>query len=70
MKQLIAAALLSLCMQGSYAFGLFPRHHHDSGSGAAPYRRDVISPVPEPESYLMLIVGLGAVAWVIYKKKK
>jgi hypothetical protein len=30
----------------------------------------MISPAPEPETYLMLLVGVGAVAWIMRKRKK
>jgi hypothetical protein len=30
----------------------------------------MVSTVPEPETYLLMLVGVGAVAWIIKKRKK
>ena len=72
MTKLAIAVLLSISMHASYAFGLFPRHHHhDFGGGAAPARNsDIIPPIPEPETYLFMLVGVGVAAWIIRKNKK
>jgi PEP-CTERM motif-containing protein len=71
MKKLAVVLLLTFVAQSVYAFGLFPRHHHDSGG--SPVRRSsdtVLPPIPEPETYLFILVGVGVVAWIIRKNKK
>ena len=71
MKELAVALLLTLATQSVYSFGLFPGHHHDSG-GSAPKRRgeSILLPIPEPKTYLFMLIGVGAVAWIIRTKNK
>ena len=72
----LAMALLAVCcINWAYAFGLFPRHHHDASSGvpersSMPELGNSIPPVPEPETYLYTLVGAGHVAWIIHSKRK
>jgi hypothetical protein len=80
-KLLAVAALYFLTFSAAYPMGSFHRHHDDHGSnmnnksnsshfsdGALNYT--IVSGVPEPETYLMLIVGLGVVAWVVRNRRK
>jgi hypothetical protein len=76
MKKLVFAVLLALAVQSVHAFGLFPRHRHNVFSGS-PARQaggnsadNVIPPIPEPETYLYMLVGIGIAAWIIRKNKK
>ena len=74
MKKLAIALLLFCAAHSVYAFGLFPRHHH-SNPGSSPARHNsdsdsILPPIPEPETYLFMLVGVGVVAWVIRKRKK
>jgi len=55
--------------------GLFrravPRHHHDSSASAPEGRAESVRPpIPEPETYLFMLIGVGAVAWIIRRKNK
>jgi hypothetical protein len=72
MKKLIFALALTFAVQSVYAFGFFPRHRHSdfSGSPARNGASDVIPPIPEPETYLYMLVGIGLAAWIIRKNKK
>ena len=72
MKKLIFALALAFAVQSVYAFGFFPRHRHSdfSGSPARNGASDVIPPIPEPETYLYMLVGIGLAAWIIRKNKK
>jgi hypothetical protein len=38
--------------------------------GVSDLNRYIVSGVPEPETYVMLIVGLGVVAWVVRNRRK
>lgn len=71
MKKVLVAVALCLGVQSVYAFGLFP-HGSGSSNRSAPTRTQtlMVSPVPEPETYLMLLVGLGAVGWIAMRRKK
>lgn len=70
----LAAALLLICVaQSAYPRGIFPFYrHHDRSSDGAPARHndDVIPPIPEPETYLILAVGVGVVAWLARRNSK
>jgi len=77
MTKLAIAVLLVFCANSVYAFGLFPRHHNHGGASGVPERsssmpdlRNSIPPVPEPETYLYMLVGGGIVAWVVHNKRK
>jgi len=77
MTKLAMALLLVFCANSAYAFGLFPRHHKNNGSSGVPERSsslpdlgNSIPAVPEPETYLYMLVGAGIVAWVIRNKRK
>jgi len=75
MIKLAIALLLVCCINSAYAFGLFPRHHHGSSSGvpersSMPDLGNSIPPVPEPETYLYMLVGAGIIAWIIHNKRK
>ena len=72
MKKLVFALVLAFAVQSVYAFGLFPRHRHNDFSGSPARQRasDVIPPIPEPETYLYMLVGIGVAAWIIRKNKK
>jgi hypothetical protein len=35
-----------------------------------PDRGNAIPPVPEPETYLYILVGAAIVAWIIHNKRK
>jgi len=74
MKKLAVVLLFYFAAQSVHAFGLFPRHHH-SNPGSSPARHNsdsdsILPPIPEPETYLFMLVGVGVVAWVIRKRKK
>ena len=71
MRRLAVALLLVSAAQLTYSRGLFPHHHHDS-SDSAPARRgeSIMPPIPEPETYLFMAVGVGVVAWIIRRNKK
>jgi hypothetical protein len=30
----------------------------------------MVSPAPEPETYLLMLVGLGVVGWIVKRRKK
>jgi len=77
MTKLAIALLLVFGANSVYAFGLFPRHHNQSNSPGVPERSssmpdlgNSIPPVPEPETYLYMLVGAGIVAWIIHNKRK
>jgi hypothetical protein len=85
MKKLIAAAVLYLLLLPvSYSMGWFHQHHDDGPPPpppktpshvdrpglSSPNIPSLTSPAPEPETYLVLIVGLVVVAWVIRNKMK
>ena len=76
MTKLAMACLLVFSVNSVYAFGLFPHHHKEQASSGVPEQSSAISglgssipPVPEPETYLYLLVGAGIVAWIINKRK-
>jgi hypothetical protein len=71
MRTLIAVVVLFLSAQACFAKGLFPHHSSDNGSqsSAAP-QMSVVSPTPEPETYVLLLVGIGAIAWAVRNRKK
>jgi hypothetical protein len=74
MKKLAVALLLSFAAHSVFAFGLFPRHHH-SNPGSPPARHNsdsdsILPPIPEPETYLFMLVGVGVVAWIVRKNRK
>ena len=77
MNKVVFAVLLALAVQSVHAFGLFPRHRHNDFSGS-PARQagsgnnadNAIPPIPEPETYLFMLVGIGIAAWIIRKNKK
>jgi len=77
MNKLAMALLLVFCANSVYAFGLFPRHrHHGEASGVPEHSSSLpdlgtsVPPIPEPETYLFMLVGAGIVAWIIHNKRK
>jgi hypothetical protein len=74
MRKLAAALLLICAAQSVYPRGIFPfyRHHDHSSGGGAPARHgdDLVPPIPEPETYVMLALGFGVVAWLVRRNKK
>jgi hypothetical protein len=52
-----------------YANGAMPIHFAYT-MGADALSRAVAAPVPEPETYALMLAGLGAVAWVANRRKR
>jgi hypothetical protein len=69
MKSLAVAILLAVTIHSSYAAGLFPRSKH-AQPPATPSQPGMVPAVPEPETYAFLAVGIGIVAWIVYRRKK
>jgi hypothetical protein len=69
MRKLVVAVVLCLSTQMCFAKGLFP-HKNNSGSQSTAPQISVVSPTPEPETYVLLLVGIGAIAWAIRNRKK
>jgi len=69
MKYSVSVILLCLCIQSANAMGLFRKHHSDY---SPPPHTDpaVIPPIPEPETYVFIGVGVAAVIWLARRKKK
>jgi len=71
MKKLAAAvALCSFCLLLSYLVGLFGRRHDDPVYWRSRDFQSFVTPVPEPETYLLMVVGLVAVGWTIRNRDK
>jgi hypothetical protein len=71
MKKLAVAAVLYLLHPPiSYSMGLFHRHHDDPQYQPPRNFQSAVSPAPEPETYILCIVGLVVVGWVIRNRDK
>jgi len=71
MKKLAPAlALYSLFLPLSYPMGLFHRHHDDPQYRPSRDSQSFVNPVPEPETYMLMVVGLVAVGWIIRNRNK
>jgi hypothetical protein len=70
MRRLIAAVVMCLSAQLCFATGLFPHKSNNNNSQSTAPQMSVVSPTPEPETYVLLLVGIGAIAWVIRNRKK
>ena len=71
MRKLTFAVVMLLSAQMCFAKGLFPhKDKNDSGSQSTAPQMSVVSPTPEPETYVLLLVGIGAIAWAVRNRKK
>jgi hypothetical protein len=71
MRKLIAAVVMCLSAQLCFANGLFPhKSNKNNNSQSTAPQMSVVSPTPEPETYVLLLVGIGAIAWAIRNRKK
>ena len=60
----ITDAYFTVQYSSEYAtYGLFDNFNFSDGNGG------VISPVPEPETYAMLLAGLGLIGFMAYRRK-
>ena len=56
---------------GNYAFDFFFAERHTTGSNfMITTSLDLVSAVPEPESYAMMLAGLGVLGWVDRRRKR
>jgi len=63
----ITDAYFTVQYSNEYAtYGLFDNFNFSDGSGG---NGGVISPVPEPETYAMLLAGLGLIGFITYRRK-
>ncbi len=70
MKPIIALALF-LSVQSVYSMGLFPHHRSDGSTASGGHSGgDVVGVVPEPETYVLMAVGIGAVIYIARRRKK
>lgn len=72
MRKLILVAVMCTVAQSCWAFGSFNKTKSAPGmtTTSAGNTNTVVTPIPEPETYLLLLTGLGLVAWVAHKRKK
>lgn len=69
MNKLIIAALMLAASTPALATGSQYWGWSWYGYGIKHKHKHIVSPIPEPSTYAMLLVGLGLVAWKVKWKK-
>jgi hypothetical protein len=70
MKKLVILVLMCLVAPSSWAFGSFKKSNSAVPTARISSPDSIVPAIPEPETYLLMLAGLGVVVWVARSRKK